>query len=234
MAQPAQAARGDETRNQLLEAGLLLFGRYGYESVSTRQLSQEAGTNIAAIAYHFGGKRELYRAILQQLVEDTEPHLAPGVAALHQGVVEAAGDRLHLAGLMAMFIDRLIKFFLNDAFMTCRAPLVMREYTHPSEDFDIIYEARLKPLHLALTEFCAAAIKSPPEAPECAIRAHTIMGQVFVFGIARIVLFRRLDWDGYTPERAQQVAQVVTQSILSSLDLPHQPADRPQETSRGN
>ena len=234
MAQPSQATRGDETRNQLLEAGLELFSRYGYESVSTRQLSQEAGTNIAAIAYHFGGKRELYRAILQQLVEDTEAHLGPGVAALHQGIIDAAGDRQRLAELMARFVGQIIKMFLNDSFMTCRAPLVMREYTHPSEDFDIIYEARLKPLHLALTEFCAAAIGSPPDAPECAIRAHTIMGQVVCFSIARIVLFRRLDWDSYTPERAEEVARVVTQSILSSLGLPHQPADRPQENPRGN
>ena len=93
VAQQPQPSRGDETRNLLLDAGLNLFAVHGFDGVTTRQLARESGANVAAIAYHFGGKRELYRAILQQLVEDTEPFLGPGVAALRDGVRAANGDQ---------------------------------------------------------------------------------------------------------------------------------------------
>ena len=67
----------DGTRTQLIDAGLRLFAIHGYDGVTTRQLSRQAGANLAAIAYHFGGKQGLYRAVLEKLVADTEPRFGP-------------------------------------------------------------------------------------------------------------------------------------------------------------
>ena len=231
MPQSTPSTRGDETRNLLLDAGLRLFSKFGYDSVSTRQLAKESGANIAAIAYHFGGKRELYRAVLHQIVEDTEPVFGPAINAINRGTRAANGDPILLAKVVKGFATNLVRIMLNEEFLCDRAPLLMREFTLPSEDFDILFEGRLRPVHQALSGLVAAVLNKTPDDPECIIRAHTIMGQAVVFEMARVVLFRRLDWDGYNDERSAQVAGIVARSITNSLGLPDPDVDQREENS---
>ena len=211
--------RGDETRSQLLETGLRLFAINGYESVSTRQLTKESGTNIAAINYHFNGKNGLYRAVLEQIVLDTDRYFWAGLEKLQKNIVASSGDRQQLAEAITKIIANLFQIFLQDEFMRWRAPLVMREYANPSENFDILYKGRIEPLHKVVTLIASIALNKSHDDPECTIRAHAIMGQIVIFGIARVVLWKRLDWEAYTPERISMITEIATQSVLNSIGL---------------
>ena len=53
-----------DTRTALLECAEKLFLAHGYEGVSIRQITEAAGTNVAAINYHFNGKTNLFREVL--------------------------------------------------------------------------------------------------------------------------------------------------------------------------
>ncbi|MDP6175935.1 MAG: CerR family C-terminal domain-containing protein, partial [Rhodospirillales bacterium] len=75
-------------------------------------------------------------------------------------------------------------------------------------------------LWLLVSALAAAAMGRDAGDPVCAIQAHTMIGQIVVFGLARVVLQKRLDWDGYTPERTDLIARTVTASVLASLGLP--------------
>jgi AcrR family transcriptional regulator len=55
---------GEATRRKLLDEALRMLAERGHAGVSVRDLTAAAGTNIAAIAYHFGNKDGLYRAVL--------------------------------------------------------------------------------------------------------------------------------------------------------------------------
>ena len=213
-------APGSDTRERLLEAGLRLFATRGYDSVTTRQLTKAAEVNIAAIAYHFGGKRELYQAVVERLVVETEPVFGPVVAGLTQGVQRARGDRAALARVAAHLTEGLLHGFVGDQRMRWRVALVTREYAEPSDAFRILFEGRIEPLHKAVTELAAAAIGHDAEEPESVVRAHAVAGQIIVFFIARAVIWARLGWDSYTAERLAMVVRVVTASVLGSLDLP--------------
>ncbi len=52
------------TREALLAAGAELFAERGYDGVPVWAIAAKAGVNKAMISYHFGGKRKLYRAIV--------------------------------------------------------------------------------------------------------------------------------------------------------------------------
>jgi TetR/AcrR family transcriptional regulator len=52
------------TRDALLAAGTELFAEHGFDGVSVSAIALKAGVNKAMISYHFGGKRDLYAAIL--------------------------------------------------------------------------------------------------------------------------------------------------------------------------
>lgn len=61
-----QTSRGEETRAALVAAGRALFARKGYDGTSVRALTTQAGTNLGAVTYHFGSKRDLYTAVLEE------------------------------------------------------------------------------------------------------------------------------------------------------------------------
>ncbi|MBM4059933.1 MAG: TetR/AcrR family transcriptional regulator [Planctomycetes bacterium] len=62
------AARTPPTRELLLDAAERLFGEQGYSATSLRQLTAAAGTNLAAVNYHFGGKQGLCKAVLARRI----------------------------------------------------------------------------------------------------------------------------------------------------------------------
>lgn len=62
-------AQEGDTRGRLLDVAERLFSDQGYEATSGRQITIEANANIAAIHYHFGGKKELLAAVLARRQE---------------------------------------------------------------------------------------------------------------------------------------------------------------------
>jgi TetR/AcrR family transcriptional regulator len=62
---PRRRRDPDATRDALLAAGTELFAESGYDGVPVSAIAQKARVNKAMINYHFGGKRQLYRAIVR-------------------------------------------------------------------------------------------------------------------------------------------------------------------------
>jgi AcrR family transcriptional regulator len=58
-----------DTKDQILDAAEKLFARAGFGAASVRDITHEAGVNLAAVNYHFGNKEGLVRAVLARRVE---------------------------------------------------------------------------------------------------------------------------------------------------------------------
>ena len=54
------------SRDHLLDIAEKLFALHGFEGTSMRALTQKAGCNVAMISYYFGGKQELYEALIER------------------------------------------------------------------------------------------------------------------------------------------------------------------------
>jgi len=65
--------RGEATRAALIEAAESLIAEHGVEGASTRQIGAAAGSsNTNVVAYHFGGKEELIRAVYRHRLPDID------------------------------------------------------------------------------------------------------------------------------------------------------------------
>ncbi|MFE2960094.1 TetR/AcrR family transcriptional regulator [Nocardia tengchongensis] len=60
---------GQRTRERLLAATLELVARRGREGVTLRELTENAGANVAAVSYHFGSLKALCDAAIEQALE---------------------------------------------------------------------------------------------------------------------------------------------------------------------
>jgi AcrR family transcriptional regulator len=60
---------GRPGNERILDAAEQLFARRGFYGVSLRDITQEAGVDVALVSYHFGGKRELFTAVFERRAE---------------------------------------------------------------------------------------------------------------------------------------------------------------------
>ena len=217
---PNRRADGEASRARILEAAGRLFAEHSYDSVSTRRIAKAAGSNLSAIGYHFGGKEELYGAVLHQLVTDTEPMIGPAIARLDAGVADADGDRHKLAEVMAGFLHGLLTSILGTERMRWQMALMLREFHQPSSWFPMLLAERIHPLHDAVAGLVGAARGRPADAPETRLLTAGLIGQCMALGAARRVVWARLDWDEYTPERVDFVIATMVPAVLAMFDLP--------------
>lgn len=60
---------GQRTRDRLLAATLELLARRGQEGVTLREITENAGANVAAVSYHFGSLKALCDSAIEQALE---------------------------------------------------------------------------------------------------------------------------------------------------------------------
>ena len=64
-----RASRGQQTRLKLLMVATCVFANKGFKAATTREICEQARSNMAAIHYHFVDKLGLYKAVLMLPVQ---------------------------------------------------------------------------------------------------------------------------------------------------------------------
>ena len=61
--------RDENSKNRILESATTLFAQKGFDGTSIREICKKANVNLCMISYYWGGKRELYEGIIENLIE---------------------------------------------------------------------------------------------------------------------------------------------------------------------
>ena len=104
-------SKDENTKGKILSVATKLFAEKGFDGVGIRELCQEAGVNISMISYYFGGKKELYQAIIDNLMETQLAYFSDIIdteSTLSNACREDSIDLLH------QLIDRFTKFIFSD------------------------------------------------------------------------------------------------------------------------
>lgn len=86
-----------QTRQALLDAALLAFSRHGYQAARLSDIAETAGVTRGAIYHHFGGKAELYSALMEE------------AATQESGAVEEA---ISEGGSLREILSRILSYSL--------------------------------------------------------------------------------------------------------------------------
>jgi AcrR family transcriptional regulator len=114
-------AEEQRTRQRILAAAAALFSARGYKYVTIRDISREAGANVAAVNYHFGGKMNLYTEVVRSAVALFREVTAEAIAAGRNGPAEhrlREYVRVHCERMFArhgpVWLSQLIHREMND------------------------------------------------------------------------------------------------------------------------
>ena len=61
--------RSGSTKERILAAAETLFAQRGFDGASLRQLTSDAGVNLAAVNYHFGSKEKLVEQVFRRRLD---------------------------------------------------------------------------------------------------------------------------------------------------------------------
>jgi AcrR family transcriptional regulator len=189
-------ARGEETRQRIIEAAIAVFGERGFTAATTREIAVRAEVNPPALQYYFENKEGLYKACADYISSAAMARFGPVIdvvmARLEAG---AAGD--DAIELFCLLQDALIDHLLGSGDSRSRHLFMAREQSGhggPSNDLE-----RMKKQVGQRVNNCGAAVLSrisgmPADDEQIVLKTLMLFGQALVFHVARPGALAALGW----------------------------------------
>lgn len=207
-------------RERLLHAAGTLFAEHGLDGVSTRELTDAAGVNLASIAYYFGGKDGLRDAVLDYVIEKSAVSGSGPVYARLAGDVAAAGsDRKALADAARRFVRGFLSTTLPQDHANWWVTVINRAMSGKGSAHDRIYGAVVRPGFEAVSRLVAALEGKSVEDRKVRLLATLVLGEVLSFRRSRAIVLRELGWQDFSPTDIDRIVSMVSERVLARLNL---------------
>lgn len=212
-----------ETRERILDVAERLFMEYGYEGTSMRQITGEAGVNLAAVNYHFGSKEALLTAVFRRRLACLNEER---LQVLDRLEAEARGKPLKPSQIVDAFFGTMLRMAQDE---DCGGQIFLRllgrTMTEPAEFIRTFLAQEYREV---LERYKAALFKALPEVPHAEIvwRFHFMLGATS-YAIAGTDALRLVtDWeieDEDAVDRLDRLLPRLMSFLLGGLraPLPH-------------
>jgi TetR/AcrR family transcriptional regulator, regulator of cefoperazone and chloramphenicol sensitivity len=198
-----------DTQRRIIEAAGEIFADSGYRHTTIRLISDRAKVNVAAINYHFGGKKNLYLAVLKYWRARAFEKYPFDPSDHSTGSPE---ERL------TAFIRVLLFRVLDEGEGSRFARLMTQEFIQPTESLDMIVEETMRPFFAFLSATVRQLLKGERPEQTVVLCCASIVGQVFQFYFGRHVMRRLLNRDSLDREEIEMVADHIARFSLHALE----------------
>ncbi|WP_345815756.1 CerR family C-terminal domain-containing protein [Paraburkholderia sp. PREW-6R] len=212
-------ARGDETRNRIIEAAVDLFGEHGFDGASTRDIAARAGVNAPALQYYFENKEGVYHACIEAMTDRAWQTLGPPVEHA-QKVLSEDADTETLIDAFIGIQDAIADTALAKASKPGRRLFFAREQAgyEPDSATKIISSRIREPLNNATAGLVARISGRAADDPITLIRAFSLHGQLMVFHVAHRSTLTFLGWKTIDAEKAELLRSTIHAQTRALLE----------------
>lgn len=170
------------TKARLLAAAREHFALRGVKDATVREICSQAGANVAAVNYHFGGKDKLFMAVLMEFLEQAQAKYP-----VHMGLGPEAPPLDRLKAYIRSLLYRLMGD--GDPVNEKLGQLLSAEFIEPSANFDVITERHVTPHHEVLLEILRELLPNA-EARTIHLCAAGVVGHCLLFDNAKQLIRR--------------------------------------------
>lgn len=173
------------TSAQLVASASAVFAEAGFRGATVRDICRQAGANVAAVNYHFGGKEGLYEEVLRCGLRHALDLFPPDGGVANESPVEE-----RLRGFIHSFLQRLTAPGPD----ACYGRLLMREMVDPTPALDAVVAGEIRGLMDRLggmvREMLAREGDGTPEPARVQLCVASIVSQVVFYHHCRAVIPR--------------------------------------------
>ncbi len=170
-----------DAKNRLLKVALELFANKGIEGASTREIAQRAKVNISAITYYFGGKEELYAAVLEYIKTTLKQDAASIIKELNYG---AKIEILTVKEAKNIF-HRVYEEVLEASFKSKNMYISMilaKESFNPSKIAIKVLTEKMFPLTQEIMKLVAKITGLPKNSKKAVLITEILLNKAMTFG----------------------------------------------------
>jgi len=200
----ARSPQSDSTRTRIVAAAEQLFAERGFAATTMRDLTSAAGTNLAAVNYHFGSKEGLLETVFRTYLE---PISAERMRLLDEAESKAAGQAVPLRTLIELYVGPAVRSLTRD-----RAgipSLVSRLHQEPHPAVEALILNLSQPVIL---RYAAAVQRALPDLDpqRILIRGHLMTGSMlYILGHGRLLLSKQSPTPASLPSEAALVRELI-------------------------
>jgi AcrR family transcriptional regulator len=203
------ASPRSDAQRRIVEAAGQIFADSGYKHTTIRTICRQAGVNVAAVNYYFGGKKNLYLAVLKALrVRVLEKH----PMELDGHATRPPDERLYV------FIRTFLSRILDEEEGARFAKLMAQELIQPTDAFDQIIEEIINPSFAFLSATVLQLFKKPMSKEKTGLCCLSIVGQIFYFYMSKHVIRKLFDREHFGEWEIDAVANHITRFSLYAID----------------
>ncbi|ANT65245.1 MULTISPECIES: TetR/AcrR family transcriptional regulator [Prosthecochloris] len=208
-------ANSEHTREALINAAGELAAEMGFPNVSTRAVAERAGENIGSIHYHFGGKDQLFEAVVRQVI-------TRGRSLTIEQVIEPFSDTLtepegQTEAIRAM-VRREISILFDPKFPHWHTRVIyqLMQYRNPMQE--LLKTELINPFIDAIDRI-VAAIRPDMPPRERFIVASLLYSPIISHADYISIYLERLDDEYYTPDYLQKLEDMIVRQTTLLLDI---------------
>ncbi|CCY23931.1 probable transcriptional regulator protein TetR family [Brachyspira sp. CAG:484] len=180
----------ENSKERILATATKLFGQKGYSAVSIREICKKANVNICMISYYWGGKQELYNAIVEELVS---MHTRYAETFMDFSKEPEALSRNEQVDLLMLMLDKFIDFFYANITNDLLIFLIKEQQ---ASDFKAI----IPPAVSYLRKLLACILNKKENDKEIIYKTLFILAQINSPRILPVLSLRPLGQDEFTQE----------------------------------
>jgi TetR/AcrR family transcriptional regulator, regulator of cefoperazone and chloramphenicol sensitivity len=196
----------DPTKARLLEAAGEEFAEKGFEGATVRAICDRAGTNLAAVNYHFGDKEQLYeQAVLHA------HRCGPGMPLDLSGSGSPADQ---LRDYVATFLSHVVALKSP----TWHQTLMLREMVNPTRASEVLVRETIRPRFELL---CGIVRQLCPVADDRRVRAlaFSVVGQCLHYKLTRPISERLVGLEAFEALDMDYLTDHITRFTLAALGV---------------
>ena len=197
----------DPTPGKLIEAAGPVFAEHGFHGATIREICTRAGTNVAAVNYHFGDKLGLYTAVLKESVR------AAKVPILQQVLNQDAPPETILRALIKARLQSASRAGLPDWHFR----IMIHEMAQPTPAMSRVIQEIVRPIYERMLGLVGSITGLPPHDEKTRFCVHSVMGQVFLYILQGPFLARIWPELKMTPEQLDRIADHIADFSLAYL-----------------
>lgn len=171
------------TRDRLLDEAEDLFAQRGYHAVSVREITKAAGSNLAAVNYHFGNKLNLYLEVFRS-------RWLPRASQIQQSFRQSLKNNGNPTPNMVIqyFARAFLEGPMSADERTRHLKLISGELVQPTEAFELVVEQVFRPLFGKLLEDLRNVMPDTIDEKQMILNVFSILSMVLYFNFARSLI----------------------------------------------